>query len=88
MKTQYELIFSFLILNEVKRNNSYSLFTILSYAQGALRKKQLIALFKRRIIKDIIFKSHISKHDHKKYSTFFPCYIGLGLGCFTKEAVV
>ena len=88
METQYAWIFSFLILNEVKRDNSYSLFTILTYVEGTLWKKQFIASFERRIIKGIIFKFHVSEYDHKKYSTFSYCYIGLGVGCSAKEAMV
>ena len=38
-------------------------------------------------IKGINFQSHVGKFDQRKYSTVSYCYIGLGGGCSTKEAI-
>ena len=38
-------------------------------------------------MKSVISRSHVSKLDQKKYSEFSHCYAGLGVGCFTKEAI-
>ena len=35
----------------------------------------------------IIFQSHVSNLDQKKYSKFSYCYTGLGAGYSTKEAI-
>ena len=43
MKIQYAKIFVFLILNQIKRGDSFSLFPISTYVQGTMQKKQLIA---------------------------------------------
>ena len=59
MKTQYALIFSFLILNQVKRCDSYSLFTMLTYIHGALRSTRTLMESYKNII-SIIFQSHVS----------------------------
>ena len=37
-------------------------------------------------IKSIIFQSHFSKLDQKKYCIFSHCYTNLGTGCSLKEA--
>ena len=60
---------------------------------GRSIKKQLKASlgeqFKKRHDnhKKIIFQSHVSDLDQKKYSKFSYCYTGLGTGCSTKEAI-
>ena len=45
IKIRYMSIFSFIILNKVKRGALYSLSTLQHYVQSALRKKELIAFF-------------------------------------------
>ena len=55
--------------------------------------KQLIASFGEQFMKShdnfkkIIFQSHVSNLDQKRYSKFSDCYTGLGAGCPAKEGV-
>ena len=55
--------------------------------------KQLIASFGQQFMKShdnfnkIIFQSHVSNLDQKRYSKFSDCYTGLGAGCPRKEGV-
>ena len=41
----------------------------------------------RENIKSIIFQSHVSKSDQKKYSNFSYWYTGLDAGCSMKVAI-
>ena len=50
METQYAWIFSFLILSQVKRGDSFSMFPILTYLQGTHSTKEAIDSFFGRAI--------------------------------------
>ena len=64
----------------------------LLYWPGRSIKKQLIASFgeqfkkSRENLKIIIFQSHVSDLDPKKYN-FYYWYTDLGAGCSTKEII-
>ena len=40
-----------------------------------------------KTLKKIIFQSHVSDLDQKRFSKFSYCHTGLGAGCSTKEAI-
>ena len=60
---------------------------------GRSIKKQLVVSFGEQFKKShenlqrIIFQSHVSDLDQKKYSKFSYCYTGLGTGHSTKEVI-
>ena len=59
----------------------------------AFYKKAIDSFFEEQFkkshenLKEIIFQSHVSDLDRKKYSKFSHCYTGLGASCSPKEAI-
>ena len=76
------MTFSSLILNLIKRGGSYSLLTILTYIQGALRTSFLENTLKEshENVSSMIFQSHVTKFDQKSYSRLSFGYTGFCTG--------
>ena len=92
MKRQFAWIFSLLILNYVKKGDSYTVYHTEPCTECST-KEAIDSFFRRVPLKEshenitIIFQSHITKFDHKWCSGISFCYTGLYAGWSAKEAI-